>query len=142
LTNEALQDITERIKSDAVIPDATFGVFIQADVSDECYIRANKDGLLLFAGQLLQAVKKFETPYTDKRAGIFSIDQTEWIDDESDIRLLYIENAIDAHKPKENVKKASPIVEKITQIGCFAILIFLIISLFVGVSKIWRWIFY
>ncbi|GAB4023451.1 hypothetical protein [Spirosoma koreense] len=69
---------------------AYINFFMYGGGVDESAIRANKDGLLLFAQRLIQAANEIDKVVEGKTVSI-SDEYAEWIDSESEICFHYVE---------------------------------------------------
>lgn len=67
---------------------------------DECNIRANQEGLILFALKLMEASSNFEEG-VEKNTDLSFDCSDDWYDEKSDIHINYIEPV---HGPKEKIE--------------------------------------
>lgn len=107
---------------------------------DESFAKANKQGLELFAAQLLRASLESENIEVDEKKNIIPLDyEEEWI--EGDIFIQYVEPTDKkASEAKEELYKEN-FVDKLIPFGCAGVLIFIVVSAIVGVISIFKWIF-
>ena len=133
--------LIEQLRSTINTDEASFGIFQYGGGTDECYIKANKDGLQLYALELLMAAQKMEDGFGDPERKIIPISyQDNWIDEDSDVLLQYID-------PVRN-KTGAPVLEqksslsdKLISGGCFLLFVFIVLSVLVGAVSILKWIF-
>ncbi len=138
---EDYDKLIEQLKLNISTDEATFGIFQYGGGTDECYIKANKDGLRLYALELLIAAQKAEEVFEDPKKNIIPISyQENWMDEESDVLLQYIDPV---HK-----KAGAPVVEQKSSLsdnmisgGCFLLFVFIVLSVLVGAVSIIKWIF-
>mgnify|MGYP000855186621 CR=1 FL=1 len=131
MNKDDLLKIIEEIESKSSAEKATFGIYVYGGGEDESYIKANRQGLELYAANLLKAAREI-----DDNSGLnvnekISLDYgADWIDKESSIFLQYIEVS---EKRPEYVKKENDKdewKEKALRFGCLAGL-FILISIFI-----------
>lgn len=139
LTKEELQKIIDRFDQDELKRLGIFGISQYGGGPDESFIKANKEGLVLFALELLKAGINSEPKlFGQEKQVIVNFDyDDEWIDENSDTFIHYIELIEDREKPKSK----SIHMEKAMAVGCFIGAIIALISLFVGVITILNWLF-
>ncbi|WP_294671300.1 hypothetical protein [uncultured Fluviicola sp.] len=142
MTKEELQKIIEQFDEEELKQQGIFGIATYGGDSDESFIRANKEGLELFALELLKSAKDFEGMLVDKtkRSIPFGADEN-WIDENSDAFIHYIEPLADKQKLEPRSDYKMTIVDRISLVGCGLIGIILIISLIVGIVVVMKWIF-
>lgn len=139
LTKEELQKIIDRFDQDELKRLGIFGISQYGGGPDESFIKANKEGLVLFALELLKAGINYEPKlFGQEKQVIVNFDyDDEWIDENSDTFIHYIELIEDREKPKSK----STFVEKAMAVGCFIGAIIALIPLVVGVITILNWLF-
>lgn len=92
MTNEELQKIIDQFDEEALKRNGIFGISQYGGDSDESFIRANKEGLELFALELLKSARDTESLFAESEKKFFSLNPEEkWIDQESDTFIHYIE---------------------------------------------------
>jgi hypothetical protein len=142
LTTEELQKILDKFDEQDLKSNAVFGVFHNAGASDQSFIRANKEGLELFAIQLLKASRDAEKILSDKEKTLITLDYSEeWIDENSDTIVQYIEPIAEKLKMKSKADYKEGFAEKLIPFGCITILILLCIATLIGLKTILEWIF-
>lgn len=143
MNKETLDSLKETLALDSAIDIGRFGIFYDSSESREgnYYIKANKEGLKMFAYQLLCASKDLEDQEKDNLFEKIALipDGNAWIDKDSEIRLLYVESSA---LTKDLVSTASKETwkDRFTEVGCALIAIFLFISLFVGIDAIFTYL--
>jgi hypothetical protein len=121
--------------------DATFGIYQYGGGTDECYIKANKEGLRLYALELLIAAQKAEEVFEDPKQNIIPISYLEnWIDQDSQVFLQYID-PVRKRSESPFTEAKSTIKDNLTTGGCLLFLIFILLAVIVGAASIFKWIF-
>ena len=142
MTNEELQKSIDYINEQDLKGLATFGIFAIGDNWDEIAIKANKEGLQLFALQLLKASQQTKNVLLDKENDIIRLDSNaEWINPESDIKIFYVEQVDKTHKEEKVDNKKETFTDKSMKYGCIGILILLVIAMFVGLWTLGKLLF-
>ncbi len=140
MTKEELQKIINSFDEETLKKQAVFGVSQYGGGSDESFIRANKQGLELFALKLLKSARDTEMVLSSKEKNIIPLNYDEnWIDENSDTFIQYIEPIADSQKSKVNIK--NNLTNKIITLGFQIGFIFLIITILIGIGTIIGWIF-
>ncbi len=142
MNKDDLLKIIEEIESKSSAEKATFGIFVYGGGEDESYIKANKQGLELYAANLLKAAREIdENSSLSENQKIPLNYEADWIDKESSIYLQYIELS---EKKPEYVKKENDNdewKEKALRFGCLAGL-FILISIFIlGMISFYKLLF-
>ena len=101
------------------------------DEGHEKKVKANKVGLILAASVLLKAA----TEYNNSDQNIISLDD-HWIDENSDYYFDYLEKTEHAEVIEYYSEK---IKESLFKVGCFAVIIFIIICLIIGAITLFKW---
>jgi hypothetical protein len=127
MTKEELQKIIDSFDEETLKKQGIFGISEYGDGSDESFIRANKQGLELFALELLKSARDSEMILSSKEQNIITLNYEEdWIDENSDTLIQYIEPIADNQK---------------MSFGCSITVIILIISIITGFRTIIDWLF-
>ena len=143
MEKEELQKIIDRITETNSKDDAYFGIFRYGGGPDESFIRANKQGLELFAVDLLKASRDTEEIISDPSQNAYTLEfEEEWIDEDSETLLQYVEPSIDKRESAKPLPYKENWKDKLIGIGCFTGIIFLAVSVIVGIVSIFRWIYY
>jgi hypothetical protein len=142
LTKEELQKIIDQFDEDELKRHGIFGISQYGGGSDESFVRANKEGLELFALELLKSAREIENVLSDPEKNIIPFDYDEdWLDENSDTFIHYIEPIADKQKLKPKSEYKSTFVDKLMPFGCVLIAIVLVISVAVGLVTVFNWIF-
>ncbi|WP_310377924.1 hypothetical protein [Flavobacterium sp.] len=138
MKKEELQKIIEKFDENELKQKAIFGVFQYGGGSDESFVRANKEGLELFALELLKSAKHTEAKLNNTEKTIIPLEYNEdWIDENSDTFIEYIE--LIAYKQNNNY--ITTISNKLMSFGFGLLSIILVISVLVGLVVIFKWLF-
>lgn len=143
LTKEELQKIIDQFDEGELKRQGIFGISQFGGGSDESFISANKEGLELFALELLKSAREIENVLSDPEKSIipFGYDE-DWVDENSDTFIHYVKPSADKQKLDPKSEYISTFVEKLLmQFGCGLIAIILVISLVVGLVTVFNWIF-
>ncbi len=142
LTKEELQKIIDQFDEDELKCHGIFGISQYGGGSDESFIRANQEGLELFALELLKAAKETDNVLSDpeKKVIPFNYDE-DWVDENSDTFIQNIELIADKQKLKPKSEYKSTFVDKLVPLGCGLIVITLLISVVLGFVTMFNWLF-
>jgi len=141
LTQDELQKIIDQLERQTSKDNATFGIFQYGGGSDESCIKADKEGLKLFALELLKASSKTNEIINDKGKNIIPIIfQENWIDDQSDTVIQYVK-PVERRQIKDEKKYKETIIDKVLPYGCYAAFIILAIAIIVGFWTLIKWVF-
>jgi hypothetical protein len=142
LTREEIKDIIAKLKADTDEQKGYFGIFQYGGGSDESYIKANKEGLKLFAAEILEVVTQTDDAITNaaKKTIPFSHDNA-WTDENSDTTIHYIEPIVDATYKSKYTVEPETLKDTAIKYGCIAVAIFLLVSLIAGIITVVKWIF-
>ena len=142
LTKEELQKIIDQFDEDELKRQGIFGISQYGGGSDESFVRANKEGLELFALELLKSAKEIENVLSDPEKNIIPFAYNEdWVDENSDTFIQYIEPIAEKQNLKPKSEYKSTLVDKVMPFGCGFIAIILLISVVVGLVTVIKWIF-
>lgn len=136
MDDEKIQELINQFDTEKLKENAYFGIFDEAEYS---YIKANKEGLLLYAMNLIVASKNIDSITNDSKDKTIPIERfADWIDEDSPIVIDYIEKFEGKRKEViEHIK--SNFFEKLIPIGCFLLFIIFGASFFVGLAEIISW---
>jgi len=141
LTKEELQKIIETLDQRTSKENASFGIF-HVHGSMESLIQANKEGLQLFAIELLKAANETDDILKDPEKNIIPISSEEdWINDESQTIIQYVRPIENIQVAKDDIKRKEAFFEKLIPFGCLAGLLIIAVSLIVGFWTLVKWIF-
>ena len=142
LTKEELQKIIDQFDEDELKQQGIFGISQYGGGSDESFVRANKEGLELFALQLLKSAIETEDILSDKEKNIIPLDYDEdWVDENSDTYLQYVEPIADKQKLNPKSEYKSTFSDKLMPYGCGLVLLILLVSVIIGFSTLLNWLF-
>ncbi|MDI9309757.1 MAG: hypothetical protein QM535_06045 [Limnohabitans sp.] len=122
--------------------EGIFGIYQYGDGPEGSYIRANKEGLQLYAIELLKgAIAMDEKTKFNETNAIPMCDNGNWMDLNSTIVIGYIESVdkIEGYPSQPNSKLS--VKDTLIPYGCGIIVIISIIALIVGFVSIVKWIF-
>jgi len=143
LKTEELQQIIDQFDEVGLKAQGVFGIFQYGGGADESYIRANKEGLELYALWLLKASKESENILTTEGEKIINLDNLgDWIDENSDTSIDYIALLPNKMAFGEATKYQETTMDKMRGIGCMLVVILLLISTIIGVGTLAMWIFF
>ena len=142
LTKEELQKIIDQFDEYELKQQGIFGISQYGSGSDESFIRANKEGLELFALELLKSARDTETIFSDTEKNIIPLKYDEdWIDENSDTFIQYVQPISDKQKLKIKSEYKSTFVDTLMPFGCGLIALILVTSVIVGLVTLFKWLF-
>jgi hypothetical protein len=142
LTKEDLQKIIDQFDEEELKRLGIFGISDNGHGSDESFIRANKEGLELFALRLIESARDIENVLNNSEKNIIPFNYWEdWIDQNSSTIIHYIEPIVEKQKLEPRTESKSTFFDKLMPFGCGLIVIVLLISLIVGLFTITNWLF-
>lgn len=136
MDNQKIQELINQFDTEKLKENAYFGIFDEAEYS---YIKANKEGLLQYAMNLIVASKNIDSITNDSKDKTIPFERfADWIDEDSPIVIDYIEK-FDG-KRKKVIEDTKPnFFEKLIPIGCFLLFIIFGVAFFVGLGEIISW---
>jgi hypothetical protein len=142
LTKEELQRIIDQFQEEDLRQQGVFGIFQYGGGSDESFIRANKEGLELFALELLKSARDSEAIITDTQKKSIALDYDDnWIDENSDTFIQYVEPIAEKQQLELKTESISKIKHKLISYGCGIVAIILLVSVVVGLVTLFKWLF-
>ena len=141
-TTQQLQDFISQFDINKLKQEGIFGIYQYGGGPDESYIRANTEGVQLYAIELLKGAIAMEKSLPSLEKNIISLDFDEnWMDTDSTIVIDYIEpvDKIEDYPSQPNSKLS--VKDTLIPYGCGIIVIISIIALLVGFVSIAKWIF-
>lgn len=142
LTKDDLQKIIEQFDEKTLKQQGIFGIAHYRGMPDENYIRANREGLVMFALQLLKAARDSTPQLSDNENNITALGYHEdWIDEHSDIFIQHIQHIADQQMLKPTDAYQPKIMDKLVPFGCGLVGIILLVSLVTGFVTLWKWLF-
>ena len=140
LTKEELQNIIEQFDEEQLKSEGIFGIFQSGH--HESYIRANKEGLELFALALLKTAGGSSQLTSGSENLLIQFDYDEdWIDENSDTFIEGIELVNEKQKAKLKSDNKVTFADKFLPYGCVIMAVILVISLIVGLVTVFKWLF-
>lgn len=141
MDTKRLNEIITELKDSCYRSKASFGIH-HIGGHEEHYIKANPDGLKLFAIELLEATVDSEdiVAHPQKNIHVLDCGGVEWIHPDSDIILEYVSPTLDSRdnihpqtfdQPKSNI---------LTGFVMITILLALISIFILGIYQIFAWI--
>ncbi|QNF31561.1 hypothetical protein HUW51_02030 [Adhaeribacter swui] len=132
------QELIKQLESANPRNKAYFGIFQYGGGSDESYIKANVQGLELFAATMLKAVSQFDQACAKNETIDIAQYTDDWVNKDSTTSIDYIEPILEEiEKPKLEYKQTT--LDKLVPMGCFSVLILAVISGIVGFVTIVNW---
>mgnify|MGYP001164250915 FL=1 len=142
LTKEELQNIIDQFDEEDLKRHGIFGISQYGGGSDESFIRANKEGLELFALELLKSARDTEAILSDTEKRLIPLDYDEnWVDENSDTFIQYVEPIADKQKLRPKSENKSTFKGKLMPYGCGLVAMILVVALIVGLVTLVKWIF-
>jgi len=141
MTQDELQQIIDKLESQVSKYNASFGIFQHGGGSDESYIKANKEGLVLYALELLKAVNKTGEASGHGQNNIPLSFEEPWLDEQSDTVVQYIEPVANRSIGIDTKGRKGSVLVKFLSCGCFTVIVLLIVSAFVGLWTLIKWVF-
>lgn len=136
MDDQKIQELINQFDTEQLKQNAYFGIFDEAEYS---YIKANKEGLLLYAMNLIVAAKNIDSITNDSKDKTVPFERyVDWIDEDSPIIIDYIEKFEGKHEKVVEINKSN-FFEKLIPIGCFLLFIIFGVSFFVGLAEIISW---
>lgn len=142
MTEEEIKDFIKKLKADSDEAAGYFGIFQYGGGSDESFIKANKEGLKLFAAEILEAITEVDNTLNDPVKKLIPINHdSAWTDENSDTAIHYIEPIVKVHPQGAYTGEPETLKDKAIKYGCIAVLIFLVFALITGMVTVIKWIF-
>ncbi|NTS44037.1 hypothetical protein HRG84_24370 [Flavisolibacter sp. BT320] len=142
MIQDELQNIIEELEAKVSKDKATFGIFQYGGGADESFIKADKEGLKLFALALLHAAQKSADTINNKEKNVITLEFEEnWISEQSDTVIHYVEPVAQTQPSEEREKHKDTFIDKLLPVGCYTVLIILLGALLVGLWTLAKWIF-
>lgn len=142
MTEDELQNIINKFDETELKKQAIWGVFQYGGGPDESFIKANKEGLELFALELLKASIESNKVIEDKKDKIITLDYYgDWNYENADTYLQYIELTDEKRVSKPKVAYKATLFDKLMSYLFMVISIILVVAIFVGLGTMFSWIF-
>jgi hypothetical protein len=141
MNKDELQKIIDQLETANVKSDAQFGIMEFGGSAHDSYIKANKEGLELFAIELLKISRDADI-LANKEEPARSMDwEAEWIDGASNTFIQYVELHAVKNEPPIIASYKETIKDQIMKAGCISILVLIAIAIVVGLGTIADWLF-
>lgn len=139
MNDQRIQELINQFDTEKLKKNAYFGIFQYGGGNDESYIKANKEGLLLYSMYMLITSKNINTITDNSKDKTIPFERfVDWIDEDSSTIIGYVEKY--EGKPKKVIEKNnSNIFQKLIPIGCLLLFIFFGVAFFVGLAEIISW---
>jgi len=141
MEGDDLNEIIAQLEAKASRGHGMFGIYQGKDFEAGSFIKANNHGLMLFALELLKAAKKFEDKVECEDYPILLGRHENWIDENSEILIGHITPIREASVVSEIFERKETLVDRMLPVGCFLVLLFLIIVLITGLVTIGKHVF-
>lgn len=140
MKSEEIKVISENIKATINENGATLGLFSYGDLS-ECYVKANKSGLLLFASRILEVAEEFEEKEIPYDTHLFEY-ETVWFNEKSDVNFIHVEKTRLIHKNNveiDDTTERKTWVDKLNSYLLLLALVFLVSMIILGLTTFSKW---
>ena len=135
-----LQTIIDQLASGNSKDEAYFAIFQYGGGPDESFVKANKQGLTLFAASILKASRDFDEVVVEGEKANIPLDYKEaWVD--GDTFLYYVEPAPEKRENVTHEFHTETWKDQVMKVGCVAGLILAAIALVVGLITMVKWFF-
>lgn len=142
LNKEELQQLIDQFDEQELKQHGIFNISQYGGGSDESFIKANKEGLELFALQLLKSARDIEDVLANTGQKIIPFDhEGGWMEENSNTFIQYIEPVASKQKLIARSDNKSSLTDKLMPYGCGLIALILAASVVTGLITILRWIF-
>ncbi|MFT3950017.1 MAG: hypothetical protein QM763_23830 [Agriterribacter sp.] len=142
MTNEELQKIIDQLDENGLKQEAVFGIFNYGAGSGESFIKANKEGLRLFAAELLKSAKKVEEVLPPDENNIIPFDYNgDWIDENSATFIQYVQPVSGKQFTAPQQKAAIAVSNRLVLYAWIIGIIILLAAIVVGFITIFKWLF-
>ena len=120
-----LQKIIEQLESSNSKDYAYFGIFDDGTDTGEEFIKANKEGLSLFAAALLKAAQDVTDRAKENEKIFYPLtSEREWIDENSEVLINFIEASNEPREKAEYKPYIKSRKDRAIEVGCSLIVIF------------------
>lgn len=137
MNDELLDSLKKDLELDLCCQTGRFGIYDDhVDREDIYFIKANKEGLKLFAYQLLCAAKDFEQQEQEQVFQKIALEDGAWLYKNCDIVLRHIEDPSMIKVRETEIVVEPSWKDKVFEIAGVILVIFLLISLIVGVYTV------
>ena len=142
MTNTEIQELIARLEKNISEEASIFKILQYADEPEKSFIKANRQGILLFANQLLRAARDAEDETSSSSENIIVIDfDAERVGKPSLKFSESIPSITNPTKDDNHTNYRAFFSHKLFQGGCVVVMIILFIAVLIGIWTIGRWIF-
>lgn len=141
LEREQLNRVLLYFNEEALKNEAIFGIYHGSDKFDDHHIRANKEGLELYALQLLKAAREIGDAEKPGLRHLPLVCHEKWISSDSDIVIEHVEITTERIPEMPKAAGSNPVVTAFGFAGCFGIMLLILVSLVVGFVVVFNWLF-
>lgn len=137
-----LEAIIAALEKQLLPGSARFSIRQYGGGPDESFIYADREGLKRFALELLKAAKSQSQPTSTQPGKLFSLDiEEEWLQQDGDTCVHYIEPAVKEEGQLVPVKKRFDFAGWFFPTGCLGLFIILVIATIIGIRQLVLWLF-
>lgn len=143
MDKQELQLAISSLRKNANKQNAYFGIFDNGAGKEESFIAANKQGLELFALEILLAIQEADRLSKDKKNSphlSLNLDE-DWIDETSSTFINYIEFTDSLRNSDQTSPDEEGLKDTLIRFGCVGILLFILLSIIIGSITIFKWLF-
>jgi len=141
VTKEELQKIIDQFDEEKLKKEGIFGILHADSDYYESYVRANQEGLELFAIELLKAARDTADALAESERSVIPLRHEEaWIDDRSNSVIQYVEPIAYKQGTEPEMDYKESLFDKLVPYGCGLIMIILAIAAIVGLVTIYKWL--
>ena len=142
MTHNEFQAFLAKLEAEVSKDNASFGIYQYGGGADESYIRANKDGLKLFALELLKGAAQADDTIPTEEKNIIPLPYDDkWVDEQSDIFIQYVKPINEGLEEINKTNYKEGFVEKLVPVGCFIALAIILLAIIVGLWTLLKWAF-
>jgi hypothetical protein len=138
LTTEDLQEIIGRFNEPVLADKASFGIIEGEGRDHENFIRANREGLILFACQLLKVAGRAEGLLRENKPRVPLIMSGAWTEHDSMI-VDHIRLITGKPVPEEPTENKPTFADRVLPVGCALLLLLLLVATLVGLGTMFDW---
>lgn len=140
MTKEELIDLISKLEPGVSKDTALFEIYQYGGGPDESFVKANQEGLQLFAIELLKASLKVEQTVSDPSKTSIQIEHEEILEN-GDIGIHYIEPTLEKRQPSPKRPPENNWKDTLIKGGCISIAVIIIVATIIGLISIFKWLF-
>ncbi|MBK7127838.1 MAG: hypothetical protein IPM74_14625 [Crocinitomicaceae bacterium] len=139
MNKDELQKIIDQLESSNSKEDAYFGIFDFGHESGESFVKANKEGLELFATELLKASRDADEIVADEKKKIINVEyNAAWID--GDTLIQYVQPSIEKRVNAKFEPPKQTWLGRIAGAGCLALILIAVAAFAIGLFTMFSWL--